>query len=218
MAWPLWAKILSVVAVIFLLVAIVRNADQSGYGPYDYDEFDEYYEELEASMPFIMALQMGDQELIKEILHDKPELLENATPSFDGLGPQSQQGALFCAMLYGNADSISAVLDAGADVNHRNDDGRTALHLAASQNKPLIVKLLVTHGADVNAQDAVGFTPLFDAAQTGAISAGKALLEAGANPNVTTSDGQSPASIAKEFQQPRFSALLSQFLATAPKQ
>lgn len=45
------------------------------------------------------------------------------------------------------------VLSAGADVNLKNDGGRTALHYAASKGRLKITELLLAHGAKINAKD-----------------------------------------------------------------
>jgi ankyrin repeat protein len=51
-------------------------------------------------------------------------------------------------------------LNAGADVNQSDNDGKTPLHEAAVNGHIEIVKLLLDAGADVNAQDKHGNTPL----------------------------------------------------------
>jgi uncharacterized protein len=51
------------------------------------------------------------------------------------------------------------LLAAGADVNARDDNGRTALHAAASQGYTDVVKFLADQGADVGAKDGDGNTP-----------------------------------------------------------
>lgn len=49
----------------------------------------------------------------------------------------------------------------GANVNARSEDGQTPLHNAAHSGYPEIVLYLIEHGADVNARAHDGRTPLF---------------------------------------------------------
>lgn len=87
--------------------------------------------------------------------------------------------AEWCTFDHGT-DGVSAareLLDAGADVNARSDDGRTALLIAATLGEDAdawdgltvaainMVKLLLERGADVNAADAAGDTAIHHAAR-----------------------------------------------------
>ncbi len=63
----------------------------------------------------------------------------------------------------GVRDQVQAVmmlLEAGADVNIPGPDGRTALHVAAKELEPAIVRALVEHGADLDAVNDDGKTAL----------------------------------------------------------
>jgi hypothetical protein len=51
-----------------------------------------------------------------------------------------------------HTDSVKALLEHGADVNTRNNDGCTALILAASSGEIEIVRALLSKGADVSAR------------------------------------------------------------------
>jgi len=51
-------------------------------------------------------------------------------------------------------------LDAGADVNAKNDYGGTPLHQAAWGGHTEVAELLIAKGADVNAKNKPGRTPL----------------------------------------------------------
>jgi hypothetical protein len=61
----------------------------------------------------------------------------------------------------------STLLRAGADVQHRDNDGETALGLSIGLEHPVVSKMLVDWGADVNAVTANGSTPLIAAAKKG---------------------------------------------------
>ena len=67
----------------------------------------------------------------------------------------------------GDIEAVKQHLDAGADVNARNDpvweEGSTPLHYAARWGHKEIAELLIAKGANVNAKNAiVGSTPLFE--------------------------------------------------------
>ncbi|XP_042520186.1 integrin-linked protein kinase 1-like isoform X2 [Macadamia integrifolia] len=63
----------------------------------------------------------------------------------------------------GDLEGIVELLDFGTDVNFRDVDGRTALHVAACQGRADVVELLLKRGADVDPKDRWGSTPLADA-------------------------------------------------------
>ena len=69
---------------------------------------------------------------------------------------------LMYAAVVGSVEAMSLLVDAGADVNARNDVGSTALIWSATDLAR--VKLLIEHGANVNAATDRGRTPLLVAA------------------------------------------------------
>ncbi|KAK6123953.1 hypothetical protein DH2020_042298 [Rehmannia glutinosa] len=58
----------------------------------------------------------------------------------------------------GDVDSIKELLDFGTDVNFRDIDYRTALHVSACQGYGDVAKLLLENGADVDPKDRWGST------------------------------------------------------------
>jgi ankyrin repeat protein len=63
-------------------------------------------------------------------------------------------------------EAVKMLLDLGADINAVDDNGDTAMHGAAYNNYPLVVKLLADRGADPkiwNQPNKQGVTPLFAA-------------------------------------------------------
>ncbi|GER28458.1 protein kinase [Striga asiatica] len=63
----------------------------------------------------------------------------------------------------GDSDGIKELLASGGDVNFRDIDHRTALHVAACQGYDDVAQLLLDHGAEVDSRDRWGSTPLADA-------------------------------------------------------
>ena len=78
----------------------------------------------------------------------------------------------------------------GVDVDHRDEEQRTALHLAAFEGHYAVVGLLIEHGADIDAIDGVGRTPLMFAASGPFPRTVQYLLDAGAEVDVVDNDEQ----------------------------
>lgn len=82
----------------------------------------------------------------------------------------------------GNEALVNNLLDQGTNSNQTNDDGSTALHLAASNNHPSIVRLLLEKGrADIDRRNANGETALALASTKGYKAVVEFLLSRGAN-------------------------------------
>jgi ankyrin repeat protein len=88
--------------------------------------------------------------------------------------------------------AVEAFLAAGADLEARDADGDTALHMAAIQADSAVISALVVAGADVNARSKRGETPLFHAAENGNLPAVLALIAAGADVNARSNFGHTP--------------------------
>jgi len=67
---------------------------------------------------------------------------------------------LHWAASLGLAEMARLLIDNGADVNIRNEEGYTPLHWAAGEGQKELVVILIIHGADVNAHNKRGWTPL----------------------------------------------------------
>lgn len=56
-------------------------------------------------------------------------------------------------------DAVKVALELGADIDAANEDGQTAMHMAAFTGADGVVQFLADHGAAVDVQDARGETP-----------------------------------------------------------
>ncbi|XP_045892576.1 protein phosphatase 1 regulatory subunit 12A isoform X4 [Micropterus dolomieu] len=109
------------------------------------------------------------------------------------------QGAVFMAACSaGDREEVAALLRQGADINHANIDGLTALHQACIDENAEMVQFLVESGSDVNRGDNEGWTPLHAAASCGFIQIAKYLLEHGAHVGAVNSEGELPLDVATE--------------------
>ena len=98
------------------------------------------------------------------------------------------------AAVFGNIEAVKKHLAAGADVNAKDENGETPLHLAPTKE---IVELLIAEGADVNAKSRSGHTSLHSAAQGGHKEIAELLIAAGTDVNAKNNNGETPLDKAK---------------------
>ena len=94
--------------------------------------------------------------------------------------------------LAASADVAGLLLAKGAEVNARSSKGRTALHNAAEDGHKDVAELLLAKGADVNAMNQDGYTPLFMAVVGGHKEVAELLLAKGAEVNARDHDRFAP--------------------------
>jgi ankyrin repeat protein len=117
--------------------------------------------------------------------------------------------ALARAALYGHAEAVRVLLDAGANVNARTIiSSWTPLMAAASEGKIEIMRILFDRGADINAENPGGTTALTIAARNGHTDTVQVLLDRGADVNQRSPDGVSALSAAAAFGQTHIVRLL----------
>lgn len=103
----------------------------------------------------------------------------------------------------GNPEEVREMIRHGANVNHQDKKGKTALHRAAKAGFIETVRILLDNGASVFVRDAAEETALFDAARSTIkkeelqLEAIEILLEAGSDVEAENKKGQLPRDVAK---------------------
>jgi ankyrin repeat protein len=115
--------------------------------------------------------------------------------------PYDVNAELLAAVRYDDpASDVTALLDAGADVNHADEHGKTALHAACGNGAAGLAELLLARGALPAARNAAGATPLHWAALNGHLECCKllvpALVAAGEPVDAKNADGHGPVWLA----------------------
>jgi ankyrin repeat protein len=122
----------------------------------------------EGATPFLFAADRSDVPLMRLLLELGADPLlpnfNNTTPLMAAAGvgtnePQEEAGEESEAL-----EAVKMLLDLGADTNAVDSNGDTAMHGAAYNIAPLVVKLLAERGADPriwNKPNKAGGTPLF---------------------------------------------------------
>ncbi len=95
--------------------------------------------------------------------------------------------------------SVRSAIAQGADLDAKNNNGRTPLHVAVRQKRYEMIRLLLEAGANPNAQDPRGEIPLHFTARHWGISNAGLLVSAGSNVNARDRKGMRPAMIAFEL-------------------
>lgn len=130
--------------------------------------------------------------------------------SIDATGAFGQT-ALMSACDKGYVKVVDYLLAKKANVNLKDEDGKTALmHVASIKdvNNREIVKKLLEAGADINQQDADGWTALMYAVLSNNKEFAQLLLEAKINRQLKSKDGLTALEMAQQRNRPEIAELL----------
>ncbi|KAG0729701.1 Caspase-7 [Chionoecetes opilio] len=100
-----------------------------------------------------------------------------------------RRSPLMRATMANKVPMVRALLDMGATVDFTNEDGWTALHLAANHNSAAVVDMLMEAGAELEARSNTGRTPLAQACRKKQLAVAKKLLQRGANTSTRDDTG-----------------------------
>jgi ankyrin repeat protein len=109
---------------------------------------------------------------------------------------ENNNSSLLIAVMHNFLDVARLLIEHGADVNHSNTSGVTALYALCGQcmhPEPVVIEFmryLLAHGALVDTQDVNGVTPLMIASERGKVAIVSVLIGAGADPSKADRFGQ----------------------------
>ena len=157
-------------------------------------EIDEYSK----STPLIQAIKYKQTDIINYLLENNADV--NLKEELTGFTP------LMASL--NNIAIAELLIEKGADIEAKDDDGINALVYASTYNDEEMVKFLLEKGADANTvceieneHTDIASTPLMNAAYRGNTNIINMLLENGANINYTTDFGMTALIMAASFNQ-----------------
>ena len=136
----------------------------------------------------LQAIESGDLELVKK----------SKVRDFDSVDEEEKTYLHHaCACNKGSAEIVDYLIQKGADMNAKDNSGKTALMRASMDGRAEAIDKLIEFGADVNAKDNSGKTALIRASIDGRKEAIDKLIEFGADVNVKDNKGKTALDIAK---------------------
>ena len=120
---------------------------------------------------FFQAARQGDRDKVRELL----EMIDVDSTNYTGWT------ALMMASVFSNTEVVRLLLANGAEVDSKDEDGRTALMYASREGRKghkRVVELLLANGADMDSEDTDGYTALMYASRYGNKEIIKLLKEA----------------------------------------
>jgi ankyrin repeat protein len=138
--------LISMLLIVILLPACAQKSnDKNAESPIDQPAV------AKPEMDIPTAVLSGNLEAIKQ--HIKAGSDINQKDAFSNSTP------LMTAAVFDKKDIAKALIDAGADLELKNNDGGTALHNAAFFGRVEIVQMLIDANADKTAKNNFGATP-----------------------------------------------------------
>lgn len=106
------------------------------------------------------AAREGNAAVISRFAQYFAKLPEDKRQSLLDQEDGSEWTALTWAVKKGQLESAVALIDAGADLNHKDSEGTPILHVAVSNDDQKMVDMLLARNVDVKAKDKYGLTAL----------------------------------------------------------
>ena len=124
---------------------------------------------------------------------------------------RSADDALFGAAKSKNMRLLKQLIAEGANVNHQNFNGETALHIAASLGNLQMVKYLVSQGANIHARTGTQWMPIHHAIRFNHLNVANYLISRKALLRHKTIDGFTALDFAKKSKNPQIQAIARKY-------
>ncbi len=140
------------------------------------------------------AIKNGNIADVKELIDKDPVLVkdEYTGKSYNSCNNTYIWTPLHEAVYYDQREIVELLISKGADVNTKDNKGKTPLHYAVENGHKELVELFISKGADVNARDNKGKTPLHYAVENGHKELVELFISKGANVNLKDNEGKTP--------------------------
>ncbi|NBX71429.1 ankyrin repeat domain-containing protein, partial [bacterium] len=146
-------------------------------------------EDIESNKRLVTWLiHQGCTEPLAALFNRHPDLM-NLPYSTYPYSTYNEAFPLILAAIAGHREIVELLLERGADVHVKDNNGSTALMWAAGSGNQNMVKLLLERGADIHAKNNNGWTALMLAAGSGNQNIVELLLERGADVDVKNNEG-----------------------------
>lgn len=139
---------------------------------------------INGNTPLHWAAYRGNLEIAKILINNGADI--NIDDKYDGpIETSSIFGTILEMAINGNVneDMVILLIESGVNINKKDFNGNSPLHLAAFKGYTDITRSLIDHGAELNAVNNFNRTPLYYAAKHGYKSVADLLIEAGADEN-----------------------------------
>lgn len=117
--------------------------------------------------------------------------------------------AIFPAAKNGDLPKLKKLIAGGIEVNYRNFNGETVLHIAASRGNLAMVQYLLTQGADINAMTGKKWQPIHHAMRFEHATVANYLIAHKASLQTKTSDGLTALELAKASQNSAIKSIIA---------
>ena len=178
--------------ISFLILGVIFMTNLSAQGVIENQKPAEN-SELSLEQQLFQSIDRGDMAAFSQLLKAGADI-NTADPLYKNQTP------LILAAWWGRTEIVNELINAGANIDARDDDGNSAL-LGASFRADLgLIKSLVAAGAEINTYNKKKETPLHIAASRNRPALAAYLLQLGAPIDVKDAEGNTPLKLSVELE------------------